>query len=233
MTEDRRPRIADREKLPFRMIQRTAMEKYRAETFWTKEPETLAWIDSFNPHGVFYDVGANIGVYSLYAASRYPGMMIWAFEPAPANFWRLCWNISSNFFRNVLAYQCAIGDRTGSCALLIPDKEVGSSGTQARAGEGSYMNTIDLMALYLPRPDHIKIDIDGQEEAVIRGAAQTLPTVSSMLVEVSRATRNPIVHAMTNAGFTTDNPFNAMIPHSRERRQAKGIDAENIVFTRG
>ena len=44
--------------------------RYRAKTFSTKEPETLDWIDSFEKNSVFWDVGANIGLYSLYAAKK-------------------------------------------------------------------------------------------------------------------------------------------------------------------
>jgi hypothetical protein len=43
---------------------------WRAETLLTKEPETIEWIETFNEESVFWDVGANIGVYSLYAAAR-------------------------------------------------------------------------------------------------------------------------------------------------------------------
>ncbi len=42
--------------------------KYRVNTFSSKEPETLDWIDSFNSDDVFWDIGANIGIYSIYAA---------------------------------------------------------------------------------------------------------------------------------------------------------------------
>ena len=38
---------------------------FRAETFKTKEPETIEWIDSFKKNSVFWDIGANVGIYSL------------------------------------------------------------------------------------------------------------------------------------------------------------------------
>ena len=43
---------------------------YRTETFSTKEPETLEWIDNFKKNKVFWDIGANIGLYSCYAAKK-------------------------------------------------------------------------------------------------------------------------------------------------------------------
>src|SRR3954454_23342205 len=64
----------------------------RAETLLTKEPDTIKWIDSFPAESVFWDIGANVGVYSLYAATR-PGLSILSFEPLAANFHVLSRNI--------------------------------------------------------------------------------------------------------------------------------------------
>ena len=66
----------------------------RARTLFTKEPETIAWLNSFAPNDVFWDIGANVGVYSLYAALK--GNKVWAFEPAPGNYYILSRNIELN-----------------------------------------------------------------------------------------------------------------------------------------
>ena len=50
-----------------------------------RQPDTIAWIDAFQPNSVFWDVGANVGIYSLYAALR-RGTRIVAFEPAAINY---------------------------------------------------------------------------------------------------------------------------------------------------
>ena len=44
--------------------------QWRAETFFTKEPETIEWINTFKSDETLFDVGANIGLYSIYAAQR-------------------------------------------------------------------------------------------------------------------------------------------------------------------
>ena len=44
----------------------TRLLYYRADTFSQKEPETLAWIDTFQKNSVFWDIGANVGLYSIY-----------------------------------------------------------------------------------------------------------------------------------------------------------------------
>src|SRR5271166_5591098 len=63
--------------------------------FPSREPETLAWIDAFVTPCVFWDIGANIGAYSLYAALR-PDITILAFEPAAASYMALCENVAAN-----------------------------------------------------------------------------------------------------------------------------------------
>ncbi len=55
------------------------VEVWRAYTLHTKEPETLEWLDQLMPESVLWDIGANIGIYSLYAAKR--GVLVVAFEP--------------------------------------------------------------------------------------------------------------------------------------------------------
>ena len=73
--------------LPFKMIVETEIEKWRRDTFWEKEPETIAWIDDMEPGEILFDVGANIGIYTLYAASR--GVRVIAIEPVFENYSRL------------------------------------------------------------------------------------------------------------------------------------------------
>ena len=63
----------------------------RAETFFTKEPDTIEWIESFDKNDVFLDIGANIGIYSLYAAKNVS--KVWAIEPESLNFAMLNLNI--------------------------------------------------------------------------------------------------------------------------------------------
>jgi len=114
---------------PFKMRTETAMEKYRHDTFWTKEPETIEWIRSFGPHDVFFDVGANVGVYSMYAASLFPEMIIIAFEPMPINHKALRENVLMNGF-NIVCFPFAVGNKRGTTLLSVPETEAGKTGAQ-------------------------------------------------------------------------------------------------------
>lgn len=224
--------------LPFKMRQETEIEKWRAATFWEKEPETIAWIQSFDPGGVFFDVGANVGIYSLYAASLCPEMRIVAFEPMFNNHAALFYNIHLNeLSTTIFPRQYAVGLISILVSMEGVKGEAGESGAQAvrNALNGEnlvIMVSIDDFCMGQPKPTYIKIDIDGQELNVIKGAEGTLPYVKSILIEASAASKPEIVAILTAAGFTINNRFNKMSPHSRERRAKEGIDAENIIFTR-
>ena len=76
----------------------------RARTFEYKEPETLDWINSFSPNDQLLDVGANIGIYSLFAASK--DLKVIAVEPESLNFAMLNLNIRFNNLNSVIKAFC-------------------------------------------------------------------------------------------------------------------------------
>jgi hypothetical protein len=68
---------------------------FRSATLLTKEVDTIAWIDGFKDNQVFWDIGANVGVYSLYAAIKRQ-LRVSAFEPSSANYYALTRNCQLN-----------------------------------------------------------------------------------------------------------------------------------------
>ena len=75
------------------------MNRFRVNTFFTKEPETLAWINGFKKNETFFDIGANIGLYSCYAAKKIQ-CNTFAFEPSFFNLELLSKNIFINDLSN-------------------------------------------------------------------------------------------------------------------------------------
>lgn len=226
--------------LPFLMKQETEMEHYRAHTFWDKESETIRWIQSFANGDTFYDIGANIGVYSLYFCSLYPHGHCFAFEPSKTNCSRLFENVHLNGFVNITPFNWGISNFIGKVTFEENSTQIGSSGGQISYrlnDRGVFVSSIDLLCRFLWVPNHIKIDIDGQEGSVIDGMICTIskPEVKSILIEFD--TDNPDyplnVERIRQCGFTTKNNFNTMVNHSRVRRAQEGIKCENIIFTRG
>lgn len=220
----------------FNMLTETDMERYRAETFLTKEPETIVWINDMKPGEVLYDVGANVGIYTLYAASR--GVKVVAIEPMLENYVRLVRNIEANGFDKLaLPLYGAAGARPWEMTTLsIDDNQAGASGAQAESRHGKIMRVVPVISLsrigYMCKlwPDHIKIDVDGRERHVLQGANINDP--QSYLIEINPSWSKSGAQRMLGGIFTTDNKYNTMTPHSRERRQREGIAAENVIFTR-
>ncbi len=179
-------------------------ERWRADTYATKEPDTLAWIDAFfQPGEVIYDVGANIGQYALYAARRLRGdCRVFAFEPEALNYAKLNRNIVLNgLTETVTAYCLAVADRTALDLFYVKSFAPGASlhayGRPITQGEKPFppknrqgamgVSIDDLTGPFaLPFPNHVKIDVDGIEERIVQGAARTLsdPRLRSVLVEV-------------------------------------------------
>ena len=173
--------------------------QWRVQTLFTKEPGTIDWIESFAPGEVFVDVGANIGIYSLYAGVA-AGAEVHAFEPESQNYAELYRNIFLNQAqRSITAYCAAISDQPVEVSsLLLRDFATGYSfhdfgepsrnyAAESRFRQGSVAFSIDHLVESgaLPAPDHIKIDVDGHEHKVIGGMRRLLERgkVRSLLLE--------------------------------------------------
>lgn len=237
----------------FSIYSENALEKYRAESFLTKEPETIEWIKNFFKEGdILFDIGANIGIYSLYAASLFPEMKVFAFEPFRKNFFRLCQNIDLNRFKNVYPMLFAVGEKSKLETLYIPDVRSGGSGSQVGEAKDDWGKDFNPLAeekllvvsldemiqkFNMPVPNHVKIDVDGLEKLILEGMEKLLAEkeLKSVLIEVNRQSLDikEVVSLFDENGFTTDNPFNKLENHSRNRRRGTRTEsAENIIFCR-
>lgn len=179
-------------------------EMWRVGHYEHKEPDTLDWIDKhFNPGDVIFDIGANIGQYSLYAARRLEGQCrILAFEPEALNFAKLNCNIVLNGLVDVIvAYPIAISNRTAVDTFYSKTFSVGASlhalGREITQGEiafkpqnrqGTVSSSLDELTerFSLPVPNHIKVDVDGIEDLIVEGAAGLFqkPELETVLIEV-------------------------------------------------
>jgi len=202
-------------------------ELWRAETYATKEPDTIEWVNSFFQQGdVIYDIGANIGQYSLYAAKRLKGnCKIFAFEPEALNYAKLNKNIVlNNLAESITAYCLAIADKMELDLFYVqrftPGAALHSWKKPETQGEKPFtpknkqgmiaVSLDDLTGRFsLTFPNHIKIDVDGIEELIINGAQNTLldRRLKSVLVEIFmyKNTTSRIKQAFYNSGFILHN----------------------------
>jgi FkbM family methyltransferase len=197
------PRALDYPHADIQLRVLTTSETFRLRAC-AKEPFTVEWIETRIGAGeVFYDIGANIGVYSLVAAKKPGGgARVYSFEASYASIASLCANIVLNGVEaDVTPMPVALSDRTAMNVFSLRDLEPGAARHALGAGDPEDGPAVfrqpvmtfrldDLIDTFrLPPPNHIKLDVDGGELAVLEGAARALrsPSLRSVLVEVSTA----------------------------------------------
>jgi len=202
-----------------------------------KEPETVAWIEAYaGESGVLYDIGANIGAYSLIAGAN--GLRVLAFEPSYENFRTLERNVTLNGLdRAVASYHLAFGRETKRGFFGYEEVSSGSARcTYIPAGTPipeKYAVTKAILAFSLddfmntfkpPMPTLLKIDVDGGEYDIVEGAYETLrmPALRAILIEVDEGKGDAakLARNITAAGFT------------ETTRHARRGSAANVIFTR-
>lgn len=168
------------------------------------EPELLDWLDSLPDDAVLYDAGASNGIFALYAAAK--GRKVYAFEPDPTNYFL----ISFNNFLNKQAHGFAIAgcmnlafsDSNGLGEMRIGKMELGGHlkflnkshdvfGREFQPEHTHAVVRITCDAVHeqfgVPRPTHLKIDVDGSEVELLLGAKTTLQGVQSVFIEATEA----------------------------------------------
>jgi FkbM family methyltransferase len=218
------------------------ISRYRAETFSTKEPETLDWIDTYAPEGgVFFDIGANVGLYSIYHAKTKNGLT-YAFEPSVFNLKLLVKNVNLNqcqdkikIVTNPLTSANAFADfnlqntQEGG-ALSSFGVDYGQDGKKldiqiAYSVLGFSLDFLVENKLIVDVPSSIKIDVDGIENLILRGATKVLsnPICRSVLIEVDDSFKemaSEVGQILTEAGFT----------FLEKKSAEKPLSGQNITF---
>jgi FkbM family methyltransferase len=225
----------------------SALAHWRVRTIREKEPWTLEWIARFAPGEVLVDCGANVGMYTIWAAVT-RGARVLAFEPEAQNYALLNRNIRLNNVQELVSAYClALSDRAGVSALHMGDLRAGASchsvgdaldyrhqPMQVAFSQGCVSQTLDelLASGAIPVPNHLKIDVDGFEPRVVAGARRTLrePALRSVLVETNPELddHRAMVEEMRALGFRLDpaqveratrkdGPFKGVAEHVFER----------------
>lgn len=176
------------------------INRFRAKSFATKEPETLDWIDQLPEGCTLWDVGANVGLYSIYAAKKRECRVV-AFEPSVFNLELLARNLFLNGLQSrVSLVPLALSDKLEQSQLRMTTTEWGgalSSFGQNFGWDGQALDQIfsfptlgismdeGISLLRLPGPDFIKMDVDGIEHMILRGGVGVLSRIQGILVEIN------------------------------------------------
>ena len=188
---------------------------WRAETFFTEEPETIAWLDKLEPSDVLYDIGSNVGLYAVYAA-KFRKCTVFAFEPEAQNYALLLENIALNDLNGrCLPANLALTRTSQMGRLRVRYITKGGAYNMFRGGvEGGGGETTtesfqaaqkyaqhegfdqlmlgcsvdDLVFKHgLLAPTHLKIDVDSIEPEIVAGAMETVKAGKprSFLIELN------------------------------------------------
>jgi FkbM family methyltransferase len=192
------PVIANTPHGPIRFLNHSRVTCARALSILSKEPDSLKWIDAMLPGSLFWDIGANVGVLTLYAATR-GDLRVWAFEPAAVNYYNLVANCELNGLeRQVRCLQLGFGESFGIADLNVSQLMGGHSFSfKKKVRHGQRLHT-SLQAVELwsiddfiarhnaPCPNYIKIDVPGLTRDILAGATRTLarPELREIQVEV-------------------------------------------------
>jgi len=192
----------------------------RARTYSIKEPDTLDWLDQFKPDSCYFDIGANIGQYSLYPAKKYgKSVQVFAFEPQSNNYYSLNKNIFINDLAAFISAYCiAVSGRTEFSRLYISKFIPGGNRSQFGKEDAHHLKmpvthvqgmfgvTLDDLCgkWGFPYPNYIKIDVDGIEISILKGAENVLrnPQLIPVIIELGTTEeQNEAVQLMNAAGF--------------------------------
>lgn len=198
--------------------------KWRVNSILEKEPETIKWINEFNDKSIFWDIGSNIGLYSIYAALKKKNIKIFAFEPSTSNLRTLSRNVSLNKLQkkiNIIPF--ALTNNNNNKFLLLRERNFLEGGALNAFGvdydysgrkfffDNSY-NTFGTSLDNLTKlkildfPNYIKIDVDGIEDLILIGAKNVLSNkkLKSVLIEINdkfKTQKKTIIKIMRNNKF--------------------------------
>jgi FkbM family methyltransferase len=164
-----------------------------------KEKNTIEWIETFERNSVFFDIGANVGVFSIFAALKKEAK-VYAFEPEPNSFVELFNAIQVNNV-DVTAMIIPLEEKANCNFFNLKAKfEAGKSGhifgdkQLGKLNYGICSESIDNLVLNkkIPEPNYIKIDVDGLEEKIMNGLDKLIKgnVLRSILIEFMHEEQN-------------------------------------------
>jgi FkbM family methyltransferase len=164
-------------------------------------------VELLQPGDVVCDVGANVGAITLMFARHVPEGAVYAFEPVRAHYQLLVTNVTLNELTNVAPFHAAVGAAGGRIrAPRVPfslERNLGAIALEDFAEDGEEVPLIRIDDLKLPACALLKIDVEGMEADVVRGAAATLDRCRPLLfVENERPDRSTaLIELLIDLGY--------------------------------
>jgi FkbM family methyltransferase len=152
------------------------------------EIEVAALLQALLPEGgTMYDVGSNWGYHTMVAAGTHAKLTVHAFEPTPETFKDLAGCIEqAGLSGMVTCHNFALSSADGKAFMTMPDGLHSGFAEVSREGGMAGIEIRRLDSLNLPKPDFIKMDVEGHEIEVLKGAQETLKSARPYLIFESR-----------------------------------------------
>lgn len=212
------------ENISYTFYSLSLMTKKRYVTLFTKEPDTIKWINSFEDNKVFWDIGANVGIYSIYYASKNKNSQVLSFEPSVFNIEILARNIVlNNLTKNISIIPIALNKENKIDYFNMNNTLYGGalSGFGVEYDENfekreinfSYLtNSLSINTVKdiydLEPPNYIKIDVDGIEDLILEGGDKVFdnPKIETVLIE-NAGNYKKINNLMFEFGFKLESTY--------------------------
>jgi len=162
------------------------------------------------------DIGANAGFFTLFAASRYPGATILAYEPIESNYKQLARNVLLNETHHIRCYQKAVYGKRGEISLRYDARDSYTTSATIFNAPDTRLHAVTVPCLTLPdileehhlsRCDLLKMDCEGAEYDILRLCPDhRLRRVSQMAIEVHGG-KEPYQNIRSLAGFLSSRGF--------------------------
>ena len=196
---------------------------WRANSFLTREPDTIKWIDTFDENLCFWDIGSCVGQFSIYS-SKFKNSDVVSFEPSTSNLRILSRNIYINNLQEKIKIMPFLLNSNDGFNLFGENKfieggalnKILQNSSEKNDFENEYnmfgfsINTL-VKGNFLRVPNYIKIDVDGEEYNILKGANIVLDSkdLKSILIEIDTESKNfeNIFELMKKFGLQEDKSF--------------------------
>lgn len=226
----------------------------RVNRILTKEPGTINWINNFQPNSnqiIFWDIGSNIGLFSIYAAIKHSNIKIFSFEPSTSNLRVLTRNIFiNNLQKKIIINQFPLTNKSNEYLnfkeSLFQEGSASNVFGENFDFEGNKFFSKNEYTIYgtsinyllknniLHLPDYIKIDVDGIEHLILEGGIDYLAErkIKSISVEVNKNFKEQLskvneILKRCNFEFSSSN-----ISNDNPNRKLIYANTENFIFNK-
>lgn len=203
----------------FRLGNFSCFSEYLNSNFLSSAEQCLLTTHSF-PEGDVLDVGAHIGFVSLLMARRYPDRIIHAFEGSPSTHESLVGNLKLNGMKSVNAYNVAIADHEGRLDFEADPRYRATNGIALESDTHKVSVPCVTIDDFVRRQNInqialLKIDVEGYEDVVLKGAENTLENTHMVFYEVCPSNTR-------KAGTDISLPFRILTKHGFNIHRLQG-----------